>query len=537
MDSYEDVTKVSQWDRPVSSMQSLNNRAQSTSCLDLNRSTPDMETLRSLLPSYRQAPDYETAVQQKYRNSSGAIATREPIRNAHPILYSSQPEIHQAETFAPHLCYPDVTHNNIEQKNLLYSSGFAQSQILSNETRPRNVVDMTDNIGMLHLYKPPPPYPSNRISSNSTPDLAGISQHAKPQNHFINNLVSGSSPDLVSTSNFYIKPYGQLYADQAHPIHRSQSFLPPQHGTYENLASIFNNNMRGRPQAVIVENPNITKHIKKVYDEHGNIIYCMPANMKQILQENQLPSTGFVVTRNQNAMVAHDSHLNNSTEPIYENIPLPWQNDNTEMRARTQSIHSAPEISQASNLNVIQSQLQQMNLNTAQGSKENLYANINHNNSAKSSKTELNVHPPNNLNESNRSSKNLNSSNVSSNVSINRNESPSSINRVNTFVNKNSSLNTTGTSSFADNSTVSNETFTDTSSASNTSSTKSKKKRWGILMGRTKSSEKIKSATLGREKEKKDKVQMNNKHRWSTGLPRYNPLPPSISKETMVSCV
>lgn len=50
--------------------------------------------------------------------------------------------------------------------------------------------------------------------------------------------------------------------------------------------------MLGRPQAVIVENPNITKHIKKVYDEHGNIIYCMPANMKQILQENQLPSTG-----------------------------------------------------------------------------------------------------------------------------------------------------------------------------------------------------------------------------------------------------
>lgn len=72
--------------------------------------------------------------------------------------------------------YPDVTHNNIEQKNLLrpmYSGGYTQSQILNNETQ-RNVSDLEQNMAMLHLYKPPPPYPSNRISSNSTPDLAGM---------------------------------------------------------------------------------------------------------------------------------------------------------------------------------------------------------------------------------------------------------------------------------------------------------------------------------------------------------------------------
>lgn len=367
MDSYEDVTNSShQWDKPtLSSTQSLSQRAQSTSCLDLNKQT-DLETLRSLLPSYRPAPDYETAIQQKYRNSSSAITSREPLHNTHAILYSSQPEIHQTEAYAAHLCYPDVTHNNIEQKNLVYNSAFTQSQILANENRR---LDFTDNIGMLHMYKSPPPYPSNKINSNSTPDLAGISQHGKPQSNFINSIVSGSSPDLVSTGNFYLKHYGQLYSNhQQHPIHRSQSYLPPQHGTYENLASIFNNNMLGRPQAVIVENPNITKHIKKVYDEHGNIIYCMPANMKQILQENQLPSTGFVVTRNQNAMVAHDPHLNNSTEPIYENIPLPWQNEG-EIRARTQSIHSAPEISQVVNhsvVNAVQSQLQQLNIKNQQ---------------------------------------------------------------------------------------------------------------------------------------------------------------------------
>uniref|UniRef100_A0A6P7H4K0 protein-tyrosine-phosphatase n=1 Tax=Diabrotica virgifera virgifera TaxID=50390 RepID=A0A6P7H4K0_DIAVI len=203
-DSYEDVTNSSiQWDRPVSSTQSLTHRAQSTSCLDLNKQT-DLEALRSLLPSYRPAPDYETAMQLKYRNSSGAIPSREPLRDAHPILYSSQPEIHQTDAYPTHLHYPDVTHNNIEQKNLLYSTAFPRSPVV-------------DNMGMLHVYKSPPPYPTNKISSNSTPDLAGISQQVKPHTGFVSNIVSGSSPDLVSGGNFYLR---QLYAGHpAHPVH------------------------------------------------------------------------------------------------------------------------------------------------------------------------------------------------------------------------------------------------------------------------------------------------------------------------------
>lgn len=40
-----------------------------------------------MLPSYRPAPDYETAVQQKYRGQGGGL------RGA--VLYGSQPEIHQ----------------------------------------------------------------------------------------------------------------------------------------------------------------------------------------------------------------------------------------------------------------------------------------------------------------------------------------------------------------------------------------------------------------------------------------------------------
>ena len=51
---------------------------------------------RALLPSYRPAPDYETAMQQKYRGASQTSANLN-LRPNHQIgiLYSSQPEIHQ----------------------------------------------------------------------------------------------------------------------------------------------------------------------------------------------------------------------------------------------------------------------------------------------------------------------------------------------------------------------------------------------------------------------------------------------------------
>lgn len=412
-------------------------RAQSTSCLDLNTpnpmpahlqhhhhpvthqtvvnstSTPDLDRLRSLLPSYRPAPDYETALvqqqqqqhhpQQRYRGLVGVLQGDLQQQGLHQgvqrgYLYSSQPEIHSGyittggggavgQQQQQQVCYPDVTHNNVERK-VLYSGVpggglYAQSQILVADHQ-RNMVDLVENIRLMHLNNnnqskpPPPPYAINtRISSNSTPDLAGTThyqqQHfsTKPAQLYNNSVTaaasSGSSPDLVSVGGAYNH---QKYQQQQQPVyvglhggvHRSQSYLPPS-GTYENLASIFagngNGNMNngstnngansanaGTTAAVIVENPNITKHIRKVYDEHGNIIYCMPANMKQILEDNQIHgATPFVVRRSAQTLVptaiAAERHKSN-TEPIYENIPFPPYEQQHQMRARTQSVQSAP---------------------------------------------------------------------------------------------------------------------------------------------------------------------------------------------------
>lgn len=105
---------------------------------------------------------------------------REQPRPNNAYMYSSQPEIHQPHRTGVH--YPDVTHGAVYT-----SAGYN-----------RSVVDLAEGMHLLHLYKAPPPYPSNRLSSNSTPDLAVTSQVNKPQALFVSNHVSGSSPDLVS---------------------------------------------------------------------------------------------------------------------------------------------------------------------------------------------------------------------------------------------------------------------------------------------------------------------------------------------------
>lgn len=126
-------------------------------------------------------------------------------------MYSSQPEIHQQHRTGVH--YPDVTHGAVYT-----TPGYN-----------RSVVDLAEGMQLLHLYKAPPPYPSNRLSSNSTPDLAVTSQINKPQTLFVSNQVSGSSPDLVSSGTFfnhhYLKQCGQLLYQ---PQSVSQNYLQGQ---------------------------------------------------------------------------------------------------------------------------------------------------------------------------------------------------------------------------------------------------------------------------------------------------------------------
>lgn len=729
-------------------------RAQSTSCLDLNTpnptpahllqhhhqhhpvahhtvinstSTPDLDRLRSLLPSYRPAPDYETALfqqqqqqqqqQQRYRGLVGVLqggvqqqGMQQGVQRGY--LYSSQPEIHSGYITTggggaltqQQVCYPDVTHNNVERK-VLYSGVpggglYAQSQILVADHQ-RNMVDLVENIRLMHLNNnnqsnakpPPPPYPINaRISSNSTPDLAGTThyqqqpqQHFKPPQLYSNNngvvtttagattlASSGSSPDLVSGGAFnqqqqLLQQQQQVYVGLHHGgVHRSQSYLPPS-GTYENLSAIFggapgttggagNGNINnggantvpnpanaGTTAAVIVENPNITKHIRKVVDEHGNIIYCMPANMKQILEDNQIHgTTPFVVRRSAQSMVpaaiAAERHKSNN-EPIYENIPFPPYEQQHQMRARTQSIQSAPpeivigatgeglyanikdveqqlQAQQQSQQQLSAHQMQQqqhaqhvgpttiISIGGRQGiiTDNNVEANTNANNKGNGnhltsmSGNTTTPSPSHFDTQSTTGSDTMSRTNTfivnrSANASLksssgaststpqtstpDRNTPTTSNSSRSTYLqtqsigglsNSTSSivkLNSTSASSastFDPNSTTTQHSSvtaptsmsdisatSNSTNASTSSGGKKKKHRWGaILLGRGRSGnsdseEKVKSATLGREKERAkgggaggSGGATDRQHRWSTGLSKlHHPLPPSISKETM----
>ncbi|ROT73234.1 Tyrosine-protein phosphatase non-receptor type 14 [Penaeus vannamei] len=166
---------------------------------------------RTLLPQYRPAPDYEQALVQKY----GPGVNPANIRAT--MLYSSQPEIsnrHVLEgptqessgvgNYSHYKGYTDLSmYPDPPMPHLSRSAGILMPGPLHNTystpelATPSSSGDIVEGGGeggrevtqdqhLLHVLKPPPPYPYSKPSSNSTPDLASTNQ------------VGSSSPDLAS---------------------------------------------------------------------------------------------------------------------------------------------------------------------------------------------------------------------------------------------------------------------------------------------------------------------------------------------------
>lgn len=430
------------------------NRVQSSSCLDLSKILP-----------YRPPPDYEVAIQQKQ----------------------------QVQT------YPDVAQ-------------IAQPVIGADTTDYNH---LAHRFKMMRLPKPPPPYPANRLSSTSTPDLALASHRGLVG--FRASQVTGSSPDLVSSRTFlsphhpymYITAHGQpiLYAAAGvgpGPAKRhSHSFLP--HATYENL-----NFIETQPQNVF-QGPN-------------NLIYRTSSAAAAFAQQLDME----LYLQQKSALNLSTSHV---SEPIYENVPLPNPNypqNHQEAIVRTAKMQPKKPIplerhDSASTTSIITNS---------------------HNNSIKSSdmlkyKQQLMINNNNNQyysqqfagdeDQHNKVSPLPATSKSSTNLNQNSGGSPKKQPQKSTAI--------------LDTSNSSNVTFNTTSDSGISSGGRKKHKFWNILGGNknkntSTSSDKQKSATLGREKEKnkkqeKAKEEAANKHRWSTGLPKLQPLPANVSKETL----
>lgn len=185
----------------------------------------------AMLPGYRKAPDYETAVRQKYqRHVSGSqpdvyqsSSSSNTVANQVAAFHLMRQQQNGKQKQQPP--YPDVTqtsnsqqiyNNNTGNNNAVNGVGVVdqppnryanngvalgggfkmnQQQIVQQQMRMLRL----SNGNMIDEIKPPPPYPNpNRLSSTSTPDLALIS-HRSLLLGYRGSYVSGSSPDLVSS--------------------------------------------------------------------------------------------------------------------------------------------------------------------------------------------------------------------------------------------------------------------------------------------------------------------------------------------------
>lgn len=574
---YNDMAhRNSNW-QLIGSNTSLNNgRTQSTSCLDLSNNNVhhERERLKALLPGYRPAPDYETAVQQKYQTSETELRMNTSLllaQNAGIIsdtqinIYSgSQPDVHQATAVTDAIFgqqlqqkYPDVT----QTTNPIYQQYIAEPSFV-------NIDGLSHQLRMMRLNKPPPPYQGNRLSSTSTPDLASQTLFG-----YRGVYVSGSSPDLVSTRTFLNHHQPQFMSQQQvypangqiqtfRPYRYAQNIVP--HGTYENLNYIDGNT-----------NTNLLS--QKMQHQNGYRAPVVNGLLKQ--------------------------HHNGSIEPIYENIPLPWQKENSqaEMRDRASSIQSAPGVMRLKTppAHITKAHLNKLNNNfTVSNTSLTTMNDLKNNNTAehtilsKSTSNPIdNHHHFGHTNSSHDiidgcSGNNgtviaINSSSNSFEPNVEIIQPPKQFQPINKPVHKTRIEITSSASNHNDShvitnnndgesnrsqihlntldtsqsSTFTNQTATTTDSGVSVDQKEKKKRRWNFFGNSssnksTSSSDKQKSATLGREKVKekeKDKEknkaakskqvtrdeQNHLKHRWSTS--KLQPLAATISKENLVS--
>lgn len=664
----------------------LDTRLQSSSCQDLSNNNlhssssflghnnnnhilaadaHERERLKAMLPTYRPAPDYETAVQLKYRAPSNELYNLNQLQyqaaalaahNTAAAYYAgSQPDVHQAGEglMLGHMAtrYPDVA-QPAQAMHAQYNLSAAASQAAagmgggSSQGGNNVYVDVSQRLQMMRT-KPPPPYPVNRLSSSSTPDLA-VASHRPLLGY--RAYVSGSSPDLVSNRNMLGTQYpyvgqpsglvggagiggggvgGQIttssgatmlhqYPYMGHMGH-SQSYLPP-HGTFENL------NM-------IEEQPSIMSQLRQSALSQA----AAAANNQSSYEQNSptLPPSGYrsssSLQQQQSTQPAalQRNAMNGSIEPIYENVPLPQYPSsssvtpqrNTEqrssgsstyneqaMRNRTSSIQSAPggmhnqqqqppvpaarhHNQQQREQTPLQQQQQQYSMHTPDEPDE-ISMNIkkfNHQTQPdRAASTEMQLldpTPPQRavraasaapaIGPSNSSQEQIspvkmtppprqhrNMKNSSSSVSaadvlqqaaatsspapsttavMNSTRLTSSLSHDDSLHHQFSTLNLSSTSSSMYNTTL--DTTTQSTSTGNSSTKQEKrKKRWNFL-GRSKTPDKQKSATLGREKAtnttKLQKIKLaqddlNLHHRWSTGVPKLQPISGQFSKDKLV---
>ncbi|XP_070854289.1 tyrosine-protein phosphatase non-receptor type 14-like isoform X6 [Drosophila suzukii] len=541
---------------------------QSSSCLDLSNNNlrsssgllhhessnnnEERERLKAMLPTYRPAPDYETAVQLKYSTPSAEFNNLTLALTAPGNAYyaGSQPDVHNpgvhSDNLYSHLSahrYPDVAqsaaalHHHIN----LYHTQHQPKSHPQPISPAQAYLELSQRMHMIR-HKAPPPY-VNRLSSSSTPDLA-VATPRSLQGY--RNYVSGSSPDLVSNRTLFNGGQFVALAAGGHAGHiptssgatmmhqyqyvshmgKSQPYIPP-HGTFENL------NM-------IEEQPSIMSQLRQsamsqaVAAGAGTVVTQSAPSLPPSGYRSPVPPPAssplpppFVSST---PAPLERSLITGSIEPIYENVPLPQKALPIQSASNIFPVLAFPK-SITNNLTVaINSQAEDGNIKTYKANRtvstELLFGEAQApklSTRAASAGPDMGMTPP--------------PLNKSTTVDV---VTPADESLQQQLSNMNLSVHTFGGTSSMVNSTL------DTTSSSVASKDSKRKKRWNFL-SRSKTSDKQKSATLGREKAttvgqhaklaaKLKMVQddLNLPHRWSTGVNKSQPISGRYSKDKLI---
>ena len=323
-------------------------------------SQPTLPTMgTSGLSYYRPAPDYETAIRNKYGNSiltqltSNTNSSRNSIpqnqqQSSHPALITDAiSTLHNAAAGQQQQNLPShknmIHRGNDEGYNIsniyqqqaasMYSTSTPELNKLNQLQIHQNQQPTQDQIvaelQRLNLYKPPPPYPGGGNSSSglnphglpswvSTPDLA--SQSVNNQQHNSSGvLLGGSSPDLVSRRNLGLS---NVQVEHKNSIHRTMENLV--HGgragysTEELNNTVYHMNedsSSGNPQGGLL--PNSQPHQLKPPHPgppHGVIPASTYIDYQNLMGVANSQNSG-----NINGVNIKKRNLDSNGEPIYQN--------------------------------------------------------------------------------------------------------------------------------------------------------------------------------------------------------------------------
>ena len=210
---------------------------------------------QSTLPAYRAAPDYETAMRNKFRSQPKFItdlvqagptlaldmagSSNEQVLPSQNLTQHTHPASSMYSTSTPELNRINLTYHHHPQQHqqqhqLAHHLPHHSNNVLSQSYNMPTQDQILAELQRLNVYKPPPPYPGTNangqhqhihgetrmISSTSTPDLATSVNISSTFNATHSGaLLGGSSPDLVSRKNLGNKAKDQTMHQTTDNLH------------------------------------------------------------------------------------------------------------------------------------------------------------------------------------------------------------------------------------------------------------------------------------------------------------------------------